>query len=40
MNVSVLLDVCIKGNGLLFQIQSFIFILGLEIMDLMLRLIN
>ncbi|XP_022163424.1 uncharacterized protein LOC111028934, partial [Myzus persicae] len=33
-------DVCAKGRGLLFQIKSFNFILGLEIMQPVLQLIN
>lgn len=38
--MSKLLDVCAKGRGLLFQIKTFNFILGLEIIDPVLRLIN
>lgn len=40
INLSKLPEVCAKGRGLLFQIRSFNFIFGLEMMDPVLRLIN
>lgn len=40
INLSKLPEVCAKGRGLLFQIRSYNFILGLEMMDPVLRLIN
>lgn len=40
INLSKLPEVCAKGRGLLFQIWSFNFIFGLEMMDPVLYLIN